>query len=442
MTLPVLTAVTGAWEALLVGGLERARTGVVVVRRCVDLPDLLAAAASGQARAALVSADLHRLDRQALDRLAGSRVAVVGVTEPGDPQAAAEPAGRLRLLGIRHVVPADAPPADVAAAVTDAVRDMDDGGTPHHALADPAAALPLPRSAAAGEDDLPELDAPPESQGRLVAVWGPVGAPGRTTVAVSLAAELAAAGRATLLADADTYGSSVAQVLGLLEESPGLAAACRAASAGSLDPVALARLAPQVLDRLRVLTGITRSARWPELPGGALREVWRTCRALAAFTVVDTGAVIEADEEISFDVAAPRRNAATLTTLEDADVVLAVGAADPVGLQRLVRGLQELAEAVPGVAPRVVLTRVRASAVGPSPRRQVTEALSRYAGVADVVLVPDDRGACDAALLAGRTLPESAPASPARLALAELAASLTGDGSRGRRRRRSARLRA
>ena len=43
--------------------------------------------------------------------------------------------------------------------------------------------------------------------------------------------------------DADTYGGSVAQVLSLLDEAPGLAAAVRAADHGSLDLPGLARLA-------------------------------------------------------------------------------------------------------------------------------------------------------------------------------------------------------
>jgi hypothetical protein len=54
----------------------------------------------------------------------------------------------------------------------------------------------------------------------------------------------------------------------------------------------------------------------------------------------------------------------------------------------------------------------------------VRDALARYAGISDPVLVPDDRAALDAALLAGRTLTEAAPASPARLALARLAVEL------------------
>ena len=52
----------------------------------------------------------------------------------------------------------------------------------------------------------------PDGDGRrvLAAVWGPKGGPGRTTVAVNLAFEAAAAGGEVLLVDADTYGGAVA----------------------------------------------------------------------------------------------------------------------------------------------------------------------------------------------------------------------------------------
>jgi hypothetical protein len=58
-------------------------------------------------------------------------------------------------------------------------------------------------------------------------------------------------------------------------------------------------------------------------------------------TVVDCAFAVEADEEISFDTMAPRRNGATLAVLAEADVVLAIGSCDPAGLERLIRGLAE-----------------------------------------------------------------------------------------------------
>jgi MinD-like ATPase involved in chromosome partitioning or flagellar assembly len=440
VSLPVLTAVTGAWEAPLVSGLERVGGEVVVVRRCVDLADLLATAVTGQARAVVVSADLRRLDGDALARLTGSGVSVVGLVDPGD-----EPAERrLRQLGVSEVLPADAAAEQVAEAVEravsrDALRGQSSGlpgSTPSTGPADPAAALSGPSEIAAvsatrlpvAPDGLPEAET---ATGRLVAVWGPTGAPGRTTVATTLAAELARLdGRGALLADADTYGGAVAQSLGLLDEAPGLAAAARAADLGTLDLDQLARSAPVVAAGLRVLTGIARPDRWPELRPAALVQVWTLARRLCAWTVVDCGFSLERDEELTYDTAAPRRNGATLATLEDADLVVAVGSADPVGLQRLVRGLSGLGDLLPGVRPLVVVNRLRSSAVGSavgdSAPARVRDALARYAGVDDPVLVPDDRDALDGALLAGRTLTEHSPASPAREVLAGVAGRLAG----------------
>ena len=416
MSVPVLAAVTGAtWEATLVAGLERTPTGITVVRRCVDLPDLLAAAAAGTARAVLLAADLRRLDRDALARLAAARVAVVGLHTPGDEAAET----RLRQLGLEHVLPADALAGQQSGVAERAAT---------HAWSQPLGALPDREPPAD-----PEAAVAPGT-GRLVAVWGPTGAPGRTTVAVTVTAELAASGVATLLADADVYGGVVAQVLGFLDEAPGLAAAARLANNGQLDVAVLAGAAPHAAPQLRVLTGISRADRWPELRPAALDQVWELGRSLAAVTVVDLGFCLEQDEELSFDTAAPRRNGATLATLAAADIVLAVGTADPVGMQRLVRGLAQLREVVPGALPRVVLNRVRRSAVGADPESQLAEALERYAGVRDVSYVPEDREALDAALLQARTLGEVRPDSAARLALTAVAAGLVGRTAPRRRR--------
>jgi MinD-like ATPase involved in chromosome partitioning or flagellar assembly len=432
---PVLTAVSDAqWEADLVSALRGSDHGVTVVRRCVDLADLLAAAAAGLARAVVLSADLRRLDRDALVRLAVAKVAVVGLVAAGD-----EPAERrLRQLGIEHVLAHDAGPVQVTAAVVAAVAEL--AATPTRArpardLGDPASALPDPPEQPATDDDLSA------GLGRLVAVWGPTGAPGRTTVAVNLAAELAEFGETVLLIDVDTFGGVVAQSLGLLDESPGVASACRQANAGSLDIPALSRLAVEVRPGLRVLTGISRADRWPELRPAALDVVLRMARQLATVIVADCGFSLEQDEELAYDTAAPRRNGATLAVLDAADTVVAVSAADPVGLQRYVRALADLAEAVPGRTPLTVVNRLRKGVVGPGdPRREIAGALERYAGVSTVHVIPEDREALDAAMAAGRALAESAPSSPARRAIRELAASLIGRRQPGSRRRLAKRL--
>lgn len=421
MSIPVLTAVGDpAAESAIATLLDRPGAAVHVLRRCVDLPDLLSAAAAGLGRAALVSADLRRLDREALNRLAVAGVAVVGVTAGGD--AAAE--RRLRGLGVRHLVSADGDAEAVEAVIVTATHAQP--AAFQHGLADPR--LPVPPVAVPAPLVPPDDAPPPVAQpGRLVAVWGPAGAPGRTTLAVGVAAELAHRGVSTMLVDADVYGGSVAQLLGLLDEAPGLAAGCRLANNGSLDAAGLAELAAEVRPSLRVLSGITRAHRWPELRPSGLEVVLDLCRNLAAVTVVDCGFCLERDEELSFDTAAPRRNGATLTALAAADTILAVAGADPVGLQRFVRALGDLSDVAPGVPVTPVVNRVRPGVVGGGdPRREIGTALVRYAGVQVVEFVPLDTPALDQAVAAGRTLPEAAPASPVREPLRRLAASVAG----------------
>jgi MinD-like ATPase involved in chromosome partitioning or flagellar assembly len=432
VSIPVVTAVSDAvWEADLVAAFDRGGYGMTVVRRCVDLAELLSVAASGVARAVILSARLRRLDRDSLSRLAASGVAVVGLTAPGDEQAERH----LRQLGVRHLLSADAGPeaisVTVAAAVAEGVV-----GRPDVDYADPAIRFAPERA-----EHTPETPdaADAGSGGRLVAIWGATGAPGRTTLAVTLAAEAARLGCATLLADADVYGGVIAQTLGLLDESPGLVAAARAANLGTLDLPSLARLARVVQPNLRVLTGIARADRWTELRRAALAQVYAQARRLAALTVVDCGFSLEQDEELSYDTAAPRRNGATLATLTDADDVVVVGSADPIGVQRLIRAVAELKEAVPQCRPRVVVNRLRKGAVNGDPQAQIREALSRYAGVTTPTFVPYDRAGTDRALASGRTLAEAAPDSPVRLALMPVAASISGQSPArpGNRRRRA-----
>jgi MinD-like ATPase involved in chromosome partitioning or flagellar assembly len=405
----VLCAVRGQSESIIVQAVEGSRGRLSVVRRCADLAELLAAAEAGLGRLAVVSGDLELLDREAVAALHRAGVRVVGVSDP-DRAAVAD---RLAALGVDLVVDAPTDESAAVGVVDEAIAVLERGAPRRTDLHVPDAAWP------------DETAAPfPATQGLVAAVWGPTGAPGRTTVAVNVAAELALAGRRTLLVDADTYGGSIAQVVGMLDEAPGLAAAARAAGNGTLELVTLARLAPVLAPDLRVLSGISRADRWPELPASSLEVVWTVARRLAQWTVVDCGFCLEEDEQLSFDTRAPRRNAATLSALEAADVVLVIGAGDPVGIQRLVRGLGELTDRGLG-APRVVLVnRVRASVAGPRPGEAVAQALAKYAGVTGAHLLPDDGPTLDAALLEARLLCEAAPSSPLRRALAEVAGRL------------------
>jgi MinD-like ATPase involved in chromosome partitioning or flagellar assembly len=276
----------------------------------------------------------------------------------------------------------------------------------------------------------PVVDAPPTvavatvPRQRVIAVWGPAGAPGRTTIAITLAAELASRGNRVCLVDADTYGGTVAPALGLLDEAPGFAAACRLAGSDSLDDHELERISLTyggTASPFRVLTGIGRPHRWPELSRDRVTRALEAARTWSDVVVVDTGFNLETDEEVSSDLLAPRRNAATIAALRAADEVVVVGAADPVGLTRLLRTHADLLETVTTDRVHVVVNRVRASVLGIDPQAQVRQTLERFGGVADPVLIPDDPAAADAALLSARTILDVAPRSSIRASIAALA---------------------
>jgi MinD-like ATPase involved in chromosome partitioning or flagellar assembly len=262
------------------------------------------------------------------------------------------------------------------------------------------------------------------TSGSVIAVWGPSGAPGRSTVAVALAAELSRGGRRALLVDADTHAPSIALALGLADEAPGFAAACRQAERGVLDIGELDRISPTVRvdgGEIRVLTGINRPSRWPEVTAARLTAALVVCREWADHVVVDVASSLERDEEIVSDVDGPRRNAATLAVMGAADLVIAVLSADPLGASRFVREYPIL-RAAAGTAPIVVVAnRLRAGALGVDPRGQLRATLDRFAGVPEVAFLPLDPRSADAAMLSARPLAEVAPRSPFTLAVRRLA---------------------
>lgn len=416
MTTGVLLALTHPQEAELVALIDAPGTGMRVVRRCADVPEVLAAGLAGLGTLAVLSADLPGLDRPVLGRLTGGGVRTVLLAPVDDLP-------RCRALGATTVVTEESGPAQWAGAVAELAR-----------------AEPVDEPAPVRRER--PVEKPAVGQGRLAVVWGPRGSPGRTTVAVNLAQELSSRGP-TLLVDADTEAPSVTQTLGVLDETAGIAAAARLAGDGRLDAEALRALTRGLAKGPRLLTGLTRPDRWRELPAASLDVVWESARLVADWTVVDVGAGIDEARGGAPPGVAPRRHQASIAALAAADVVVVVGAAEPIGMHRLVVALQELTESGvcrPHAQRLVVVNRVRASAAGANPEQAVLESLARFAAVSDPLLVPDDRAALDRAVLRGATLAEVAPGSRARSALHELADRLAGPGperaGRGARRRR------
>lgn len=525
MSVPL--ASLGPAADLLAHEIDRLHGPVTLVRRTSDLVEVLAVVRSGLARAVVVAEGAEEFGAEAMDSLlhAGAVVAVLeghdddrlvelgAIFLPLDATAveAAEilieeseraldhrehPRGRrpgptdrdLEALTsgaddaddtgpathslLKDAAPragADSGPENVAGtptAAADAVGDGDgDGAGSGSGDGPPTGAAVLEGHDRSGED-------PVEPSG-IVVVWGPHGAPGRTTVAINLAAEIAAEGHPVVLVDLDTWGPSVASLLGLLDETAGVALACRAADRQRLDRSALERAAVRVdlgRSQIEVLTGLTRSERWPELRAGSVRRLLRACRdtlqprtgtndttpqepagphrasevhtagevAPASVTagdqlpgglgspaspmvIVDVGFSLEEDEELSFDTQAPRRNAATLTALAEADVVVAVVSADVLGVPRGAKSLPTVMEHT-SAEVLVVANKVRKAAAGRSPRAGVREAWEAAGAVIPISsYVTVDPATLDRAALDGSVLMEAASTSTVRAELRTLA---------------------
>ncbi len=387
MTAIVTVAAGEAWELALLQQVQIERD-LTLARRCVDVPDLLAVVAAHEIHVAVISLDVAGLDTDTIYRLHQHKVVVIAVVGGQNER-------RAKALGIDATTnPRDL--TGLAAFLTNLV-------------------VPVARVSSNSDDDAGDI-----ANGTVVAIWGPSGAPGRSTVALNLAAEFACGQRRTLLIDADPYGGAIAQMLGILDEVSGFLAAARAANSGSL--ASLADFAYGVGQQLSVLTGLPRAAQWNQLRSSAVEVVFAKAREQAAVVVIDCGFSLESAG--AADGATALRNQLTLQALDHADVIVVVGAPDPVGLTRLTRGFLELEELVPGADLRIVINRHRPQMGWSS--EQIASTLRRLTGAEPAAFLPLEQGAIDHALMAGQSMREAVPDSPLTRSFGKLADQLGG----------------
>lgn len=361
-------------------------------------------------------------------------VTVLAVVEPHDAAAALlADADAIIIPATRSALSADL----VAACDRAGVRIVSLGAGDSRLLSRYGLPEPLPADAEAwqvaealAEDEPSTTPVAPPARRRIIAIWGPHGAPGRSTVAIQLAVELSRAGHRTALVDADTVAPSLALLLGLSDDAPGVAAACRRAELGGLDAAELSRIAAPAetsAGTLDVLVGLNRPSRWPELSAGRLKITLAACREWADCTVVDVASAFDADEELTDDLSGPRRHAATATVLHEADLVVAVTSADPLSISRFIRDHSELRRLIGTVPVAVVVNQVRQGPLGIDARGQVRRTLERFAGIDDMTFLPFDQRAADAALLHARPMADVTPRSPLVAAIRRLARTVDDD---------------
>lgn len=328
--------------------------GIEIRRRCVDAADLLGACMGGAGLPAVITARLPRLSVDAVTRLRESGSMVIGIAVK--PEECAE----LSALGVDQVIEPCASAPEVLTRLSNALESGSDSRGVWN--------VGMP-------DEMPTDAATPA---RVIAIWGPAGAPGRTTTALVLARALSQHGR-TVIIDADSAAPSIALALGLAEDLSGLILACRHAETGSLSSRSLASSMSVLSPSYCALTGLMSARRWPELRPRALERVLEQVRADFRYAVVDVGSAFSNGESSLPSLTAPADVA-----LAEADVIVAVCHAEPLGAARFLHDLPHLAEfGVPIVA----------ALTGGAQRDQVRELICESAGrlgvsipIADLVL--------------------------------------------------------
>ena len=390
-------------------GLVAAATlhGIVISRRSLDAADLLAAAAADTTMAVAVSAGVPRLSGDLIGRIMADERIVVGIAVSDDDER------RLRAWNVPNVIRHHGDPVATIATIATLVS----GGS-HRSTPDSAARIGRgaggsgARGRSAGGRDQAAPAAAPEAGARpciLVAVWGPTGAPGRTTTALSVAESLADNGYSVCLVDADTYAPSLIAQVGMNAEASGLVVACRQADNGTLNARTLVAATRLLSDRLSILGGLVRAERWPDLREAALRTVWRVAREAFDVVVVDIGSCIEEEGAIAHLAGSPllasRRNAAAVTALEAADHVLVTARSSTLGLTRLLNELP----AVTSVNDAAGLTLVLTGASGLMAPTSISDRMLRQLGLrAEVVRLPRDPERLERAIRDGITPYEAA----------------------------------
>lgn len=359
--------------------------GADLLMRCMDRVELLAAMRGGGIDAIVSVGAPEWFDASSAEEAARGNLPVVGVV--GD----ASEADRLGRLGA-SLLPSDATAEEIVARCLSSEPE-------------------LPTTRPSSQPAAPD--------GRLIAVWGPKGAPGRSSLAMELAYEIAAAEDATLLIDGDPFGGDLLQMLGIVEEVPSVVWAASMAAKDELDAARLE------LDLRRssargpvVLPGLPRAELWPDISEFGWRQLLTVARSSFSSTICDSGFSLEG-VDASHVANGAERNRMTRVALAEADRVVAVCRSDPVGIKNFLWAFEDLVRVIDPEKVRIVANRVARG-----DERVVGELIRKHLGKRPVAYVPDDPTAFATAVRVGKTLREISPGGAVPTAMRALCASL------------------
>jgi len=265
----------------------------------------------------------------------------------------------------------------------------------------------------------------------VFAIWGPSGSPGKSTIAINLAAELSLAGEKVLLVDLDTLAPSLALGLGLVDTPAGLSACLRLAEQNRLSLEELNRLTLSIAlgrNELRFMSGLSSPHRWPEVTPERFEKLLKDLEGVVDHVVLDLSQATSFKSNIvhpsSMNSIEFSRDSLLRSVLAKAGRVVLVSGSDPVAAQRFLIARQLLSEIDPSIDPFVAVNRFRTGALGSRAKDELEQTYLSLAKLRVDVFIPEDRDNLDKAMLNGLPLALLKRSSPARVAISELAKQL------------------
>ena len=231
---------------------------------------------------------------------------------------------------------------------------------------------------------------PINTEPQLIAVTSPHGSTGKTTVAINIALELATEKYKVLLIDADLQGSSVANYLCLAELPAGLPGALRIADQNRFDEHQLERLSIQVPKTSITLLPGAMSELTVSPTTENLSEIIAVAKRVFDFVILDLGSTLPSKKTTEFNL--------TRALTQQADQVVLVASADPVGIFRLLAIEASILEVT--AEPMLVINRLRNSVIAQA-KSEIKTTLSRLGTIEIKAFLPDDPNQVDQATRVG-----------------------------------------
>lgn len=289
---------------------EVTKRGFTIVRRCVEAVDVLAAASVEPHAAVVLGVDTPRVSADTIAAIPGRphRTIIALATDH-------DAASHARSWGIQSIVMlSDGDAMDtIVAELSEERADLPDD-----------VHITKPRASAAGR-------AP-----GVTVVYGPAGAPGRSTMALGLAEVWSRSGDRVCLIDADTLGPALALLVGMTEDVSGVLVASRYADQGALDVRSLGSACRCLENRLWLMTGIGSVDRWHQLRPASFERVIRMCAENFDRVVIDTNPLLNVEGfDDALTAGMPPRDGVTRAALRISDSVVVVTQPDAVNVVRL-----------------------------------------------------------------------------------------------------------